>query len=194
MPKNEHAEQLGAGRGMARRKLLKLGALAGALLLPMPALARPVPPESERIVTLYNVHTGEQLRTLYWSGGSYLPDALRQIDFILRDIHSNTIKRTDPRLVDLLHRIEAKLGAGQGIEVLCGYRTPKTNALLRREGMPCARNSFHLSAQAVDLRVPGRSLRQVHRAAMALRGGGVGYYPHAHFVHVDVGPVRYWHR
>ncbi len=177
---------------LRRRELLRFGACATALLLPLPALARTAPRESERTLRLYNLHTGERLNSTYWAAGRYLPEAQTDIDLILRDHYTDEVTAIDPGLLDLLYRIQSGLGAAQGLDVVCGYRSPATNAELVREGRVHARNSYHISGQALDFRVPGRDLRQVRKLAMNLSGGGVGYYPRSHFIHVDVGPVRHW--
>lgn len=184
----------GDGRAPAlrRRALMRWGACAAALLLPLPALARTAPNERERTLKLYNLHTGERITSTYWVQGSYLPEAQKDIDLILRDHYTDEVTVIDPGLLDLLHRIQSGIGAAQGLDVVCGYRSPETNAELVREGRVHARNSYHISGQALDFRVPGRDLRQVRKLAMSLRGGGVGYYPRPHFIHVDVGPVRHW--
>ncbi|MFI5024099.1 MAG: DUF882 domain-containing protein [Alphaproteobacteria bacterium] len=177
---------------LRRRELLRFAACATALLLPLPALARTAPRESERTLRLYNLHTGETIKATFWSGGRYLPDAQAEINRILRDHYTDEVTAIDPSLIDLLYRIQSGLAAAQGLDVVCGYRSPATNAELVREGRVHARNSYHISGQALDFRVPGRDLRQVRKLAMNLNGGGVGYYPRSHFIHADVGPVRHW--
>lgn len=148
----------------------------------------------ERSLVLHQLHTGERLKAVYFAAGRYQPDELRRVDHLLRDWRMNRTRPTDPRLLDLLvalnHRLET--GSATPIEVVCGYRTPETNAMLRRRSESVARNSLHMRAMAVDLRIPGRSLRAVRNAALSLRGGGVGYYPRADFVHIDTGAVRAW--
>ena len=184
----------GDGRASAvgRRALLKWSAGAAATLLPLPALARTAPGEHERTLKLYNLHTGERIKATYWAEGNYLPEAHKEIDLILRDHYTDEVTDIDAGLLDLLYRIQTRIAAAQGLDVVCGYRSPETNAELVREGRVHARNSYHISGQAIDFRVPGRDLRHVRKLAMSLRGGGVGYYPRAHFIHVDVGPVRHW--
>jgi len=177
---------------LRRRELLRFGACATALVLPLSALARTAPNESEKELRLYNLHTGERLKAVYWTKGQYLPDARAAINQILRDHYSDEVTEIDPSLLDLIYRIQRGLGAQDGLDVVCGYRSPETNAELVAEGRVRAVNSYHISGQALDFRVPGRDLRQVRKFAMSLAGGGVGYYPRAHFIHVDVGPVRHW--
>ena len=192
MPRDSYAEPIGRARVLRRRDLLKLGAFAGALILPMPALARIAPNHKEKTLKLYSLHTSESLNTTFWADGWYVPDAFPEIDRFLRDQHTGGIKKTDRGLVELLYEIQTRLRTQQGLEVTCGYRSPKTNAMLLQEGRAHAVNSYHLYGKAVDFRVPGRDLRQVREVAMTLQGGGVGYYPRAEFIHVDVGPVRHW--
>jgi len=180
-----------------RRRFLCNGMAALALaLLPTPALATlrtaaaTLPPE--RTLTLYNIHTGESLRTAYWRRGAYLPAALGEIDYLLRDHRTGDVQAIDPSLLDLLSTLHATMQSREPIHVISGYRSPATNAALRNQGHGVARHSLHMQGLAVDFELPDRDLVAVHRAAVALRGGGVGYYPDSGFVHVDVGPVRYW--
>ena len=116
------------------------------------------------------------------------------VDRILRDWRADRARPTDPALLDLLWALRRRLGTGdRPVEVACGYRTPETNAMLRRrDAAGVARDSLHLRGMAVDISVPGRSLREVRAAAVGLRRGGVGHYPRSGFVHVDTGPVRCW--
>lgn len=192
MLSDDTAEQIGRARGFPRRHLLKIGAFAGALMLPMPALARIAPDPREKTIKLYSLHTNESVNATFWADGSYVPDAFPEIDRFLRDQHSGAIKKIDRQLVELMYEIQTRLGTQQGLEVTCGYRSPTTNAMLLREGRVHAAHSYHMYGKAVDFRVPNRDLRQVRNVAMALQGGGVGYYPRDQFIHVDVGPVRHW--
>lgn len=186
---------------LQRRELLKLGALTAlACMTARPALAAvlaPRPPrgprERERSVRLHNLHTGERLRTVYWADGSYLPDALADVDYILRDFRANKVHPIEPRLLDLLHALHHSLDTREPFGVISGYRTPETNAMLAAHSRGVARHSMHIVGKAVDIRIPGRSTRAVRDAALALHAGGVGYYPASRFVHVDVGRVRRWH-
>lgn len=174
-----------------RRFVLRLAAplaLSLASLTPRPAAAA----IRERALALHHCHTGESLRTVYFADGRYLPEALRAATHHLRDWRVNKAQPIDPALLDLLWALRQRLEATAPIEVLSGYRSPETNAMLRRRQGGVARNSLHMRGMAIDLRVPGRSLGTLRRAAMSLKGGGVGYYPRSDFVHIDTGPVRYW--
>jgi uncharacterized protein YcbK (DUF882 family) len=175
---------------MDRRGVLRLGFGMFFSLGTSSALARTAPPP--RALALENVHTGEKLRATYWERGTYLPDALAEFDRILRDYRTNETTEMDPRLLDLLHVLRVRLDSHRPYEVFSGYRSPSTNAALFEEGHHVALHSFHVLGKAIDIRLPGRSVAAVRRAALQLGRGGVGYYPRLRFVHLDVGPVRRW--
>ena len=145
-----------------------------------------------RAVSLHNLHTGEALNAVYWADGRYLPDAMQRIEWLLRDHRTDEIHAVDPKLLDLLVDLQSRLHTHAPFEVLSGYRSPQTNAMLASISDGVAQNSLHIEGQAVDIRVPGRRLHHVRAAAVSLRSGGVGYYPHSDFVHIDTGRVRYW--
>jgi uncharacterized protein YcbK (DUF882 family) len=146
----------------------------------------------ERALSFYNTHTGDTLKTVYWAQGSYFPDALEEINRILRDHRSGEVKPIAPGLLDLAHRLRRMLDTDGPIHIISGYRSPATNARLASQGGGVAKHSMHLEGAALDLRLPGRDLKDVHRAALALQGGGVGYYARSEFVHIDIGRVRRW--
>jgi uncharacterized protein YcbK (DUF882 family) len=144
---------------------------------------------------LHHLHTGESLDVVYRVGNTYLPGAMAELNHFLRDSRTAAVKAYDPREFDLLHNVLVKLGDPRGvIDVVCGYRTPWSNNFLRTRGADTgvAKNSQHMQAKAIDIRVPGVRTRELRDAALSLRAGGVGYYPVSQFVHVDVGPVRQW--
>jgi uncharacterized protein YcbK (DUF882 family) len=146
----------------------------------------------ERSVLLHHRHTGETLRSVYYADGRYQPAALAAATHHLRDWRDQTQLPVDPKLLDLLWSLRSALETSAPIQVFCGYRSPETNAMLRRTRHGAARHSLHMRAMAIDLQVEGRSLSGVRRAAVALKGGGVGYYPRSGFVHLDTGDLRYW--
>ena len=117
---------------------------------------------------------------------------MAEIDRNLRDFRTGDVHPIDPQLVDLLHDLRLKMHSKSPFEVISGYRSPATNAQLASASGGVVRKSFHLRGMAIDIRLPDRNLRQLRNAALALRRGGVGYYPKPDFVHVDVGPVRSW--
>lgn len=144
-------------------------------------------------LTLYNTHTAERITTVYRRGDKFVPDALAKLDFFLRDHQTNEVRHFDPRLYDILSDLTTSIGhPGGQIDIVCGYRTPKTNESLRAHTSGVAKNSLHIQAEAIDLRMPGVDTLKLRKAALALARGGVGYYPHSDFIHVDVGRVRQW--
>ena len=175
---------------MSRRRFLCLGTagLAG-LLRPAPVTAAL---GGGRTLSLHNLHTGEFARTTYWADGRYIADGLSQIGWLLRDFRSGEAHDIDRRLLDLLVVLNDRLETGEPFEVISGYRSPATNAMLVATTGGVAAASLHVVGMAIDIRVPGRPLERVRDAARALRGGGVGYYQASNFVHVDVGRIRYW--
>lgn len=179
------------------RRSLILGAVAAAGVLAAglrPTTAAPPHPQVDavRALAFRNLHTGEELRATYWEGGRYQPDALAEINRVLRDHRTGDVATMEPALLDLLHRLHRAMDAGQPFHVISGYRSPKSNAALAARSTGVARKSFHMAGMAIDVRLPGRPLKSLHKAALALGGGGVGYYPKSDFIHVDIGPVRRW--
>lgn len=146
----------------------------------------------ERQLELYNSHTGESLKTVYWAVGKYLPSALRDVNWLLRDHRSNETIAIDPDLLDLLYNLSTTLDTRPSFQIISAYRSPATNAMLRMVSSGVAEHSQHIKGKAVDIRLPGHSLAIVRRAALSLQGGGVGYYPWSNFVHLDTGPIRSW--
>ena len=175
----------------ARRDLLGLAAAAATGLIAAPAIALPRVP-THRALAFHNLHTGEALDIVYWAEGDYLHDATRRIEYLLRDFRTGATHSIDPRLLDLLTVLRERLRTTAPYQVISGYRSPETNAKLHRIDEGVSTNSLHLQGQAIDIRVPGRASSAVRHAALSLKAGGVGYYPRADFVHVDVGRVRWW--
>jgi uncharacterized protein YcbK (DUF882 family) len=151
------------------------------------------PHGQDHVLRLYNTHTGERLEIVFRRGQQYIPGALGKLDYFLRDHNTGEVRHFDPRLYDILADLTASVGHPSGeIDIVCGYRTPSTNELLRAHTTGVAKNSLHIQAEAIDLRMPGVDTLTLRRAALALRRGGVGYYPHSDFIHVDTGRVRQW--
>lgn len=179
---------------LSRRKFLRMGIFAASTtLFPYPTFAfahKSV--SSERYISFYNVHTGESLNTIYWYEGMYLSDALAEINHLLRDYRTDETKPIDTRLLDLLWSIKTRFDARDPFHIFSGYRSPRTNALLRKRRKGVAKNSLHIRGKAADVDLPSVRLSSLRKAAMGIRAGGVGYYPRNSFVHLDVGPVRYW--
>lgn len=177
--------------GVSRRSFLALGlgAAASMAVSPLEAAVRALP---ERGLHLYNTHTGEFLKTTYWSQGQYIAKSLVQINKFLRDHRNGEVHPMDPRLLDAMVAVHKKFGAKGAIHIISGYRSPQTNALLAANSDGVAHNSLHMTGKAVDIRIPGQSVKVVGRAAKSVRAGGVGTYPSSNFVHMDTGKVRYW--
>ncbi len=182
-----------SGNEMSRRKVLGLGIVAAAAtLVPSKLFAAVEAYPEDKWICLYNVHTHEYLDTLFWKNGSYLPEALNKISHLFRDTRNGKVKSINKDLIARLHSLQMKLKNKEPIQIISGYRSPRSNAMLRKQNKRVAKNSFHMYGKAADIRVPGISTKGVRRAAMDLRIGGVGYYPRSKFVHIDVGEVRFW--
>ncbi|WP_448192059.1 DUF882 domain-containing protein [Azospirillum sp. sgz301742] len=179
---------------VGRREFLRLGFAATAaatVLQPAESLALVKAPP--RRLAFVNMHTGEQVKAAYWAQGRYLREGMREINRLMRDHHNGAVHAMDPRLLDVLFHLQNRVGTRGPIQIVSAYRSPQTNAMLQ-EADPdgVATHSYHMEGKAVDIRIPGLPLRTLHRAALSLRAGGVGYYPSSNFVHVDVGPLRRW--
>ena len=147
----------------------------------------------ESRLRLHHSHTGERIDIVFRRGDAYDPEALNELNHFLRDHRSQEVHRYDPRVFDLLADLTASVGRPDAeIEIVCGYRSPASNAFLRATTTGVAKNSLHMKAEAIDIRIPPINTYRLRNAALALQRGGVGYYPQSGFVHVDVGPVRRW--
>lgn len=156
-------------------------------------MARPsLAVEPERRLALLNLHTGERLSTVYWAGGRYLDEAVAELARVLRDHRSGEVGPMAPGLLDLLHGLAGALGATGPVEIISGYRSPASNEWLAQNSTGVSRKSLHTLGMAADIRLPGRPLEDLHRAALDMKAGGVGHYPDSGFLHVDVGRVRAW--
>ena len=147
-----------------------------------------------RQISMYSGRTGESLNTIYWIDGHYIDEALQEINHFMRDWRFNKTIGIDPRTIDIMTAAHRLLETDEPYLLLSGYRTPKTNAMLRARSRGVAKNSLHSKGQAGDLRLKTRSVTQMANAAIACRAGGVGKYRRSNFVHMDCGPVRTWSR
>jgi len=181
------------GRAVPTRRQLLIGgaslALSIAALRPAAAGTRPA---TERRLAFRNLHTEEQLETVYWRDGDYDATALDAINHILRDHRTGEIKDIDPNLLDSLDRLQDELGTREPFQIISGYRSPKTNARLAGSSDGVAKRSLHVEGKAIDVRLASCDIATLRDAALALRAGGVGYYPKSDFVHLDIGRVRAW--
>ncbi|CAO3417390.1 DUF882 domain-containing protein [Azospirillum doebereinerae] len=165
--------------------------VAPVLLGSSPVEAAPLAGGVRRIA-LHNINTNERFDGVYWADGHYKPDALKKLDVLLRDHRAKQVCRYDPRLFDLLARVHQTLDSEDPFEVICGFRSRRTNAMARRRSRGVAKESYHTRGMAIDIRLPDTQLRAISETAKAMHGGGVGFYPRSGFVHLDVGPVRSW--
>ncbi|MCF1428243.1 MAG: DUF882 domain-containing protein [Shewanella sp.] len=145
-----------------------------------------------RFLNMVNLHTGDRYQADYWLDGAYQQGALDKFNYVLRDHRDNLVAPIDTRVFDILHRLQLKLAKDGEFEILSGYRSPHTNAMLAARSNGVAKHSYHMKGMAVDIRMPGVKLASLRDAAKSLKAGGVGYYPASDFVHIDCGPVRYW--
>lgn len=183
-----------------RRNLLKLAAsatMATSLLgvfAMQPSLAKEAVTK-ERELRLFTPALGETTRIIYWiPDEGYIRESLDEVSWALRDRRTKTAKLYDPHVLDQLYALRLQLGYHKPTHALSGYRSPQTNAMLGRQQRGVARNSLHMSARAIDIRMPGTATSSIRKAALALNAGGVGYYSRSNFVHVDSGQVRSWGR
>jgi uncharacterized protein YcbK (DUF882 family) len=177
-----------------RRSFLKI-ASAGLAVLSLgvmkafPAHARKTIGHS---VSIKNAHTGEVYDGIYRVGGYYIPEEFKKISHVMRDHRENKSRSMDPKLIDIISGVQKACGCSEPVGLLSGYRTEKTNKMLRRSSSGVAKKSYHIKGKAADIKLEGIRARVLCDKAMKLRKGGVGYYPRSGFVHVDTGKVRHW--
>ena len=177
-----------------RRNFLKLGLVgAGTSVIPNTLFgAFGQKGLFEKKISLYNVHTDEKLDRVFWADGEYIDESLDEISYLFRDFRQNSIIDIDKELIDTMYNVQSLVGNYKRINVLSGYRTRKTQNMLRHSGHHVAKDSMHSYGKAVDIDMDRTSVRHLMNAAKVLRKGGVGYYPRNGFVHIDTGKVRSW--
>lgn len=176
---------------LSRRGFMLFGIASAGLLSTSPALAK-IYTSSERKLSFYNTHTTEEISTVYWADGDYVADGLQNLNRVLRDHRSGDVYPIDTELLDLLFVLRNQVESRKPFQVISGYRSPQTNAILHRNSSGVANRSYHMQGMAIDIRLNDCDLNHLHKAALALHSGGVGYYPGSNFIHVDVGPLRNW--
>ncbi len=179
---------------ISRRQFLGFTGLVGLSTIAPSVFANSgtAPAQGERRLRLRNLHTNEYIDAPYWIEGEYQLDALQSLNHCLRDHRSGEVIDMDPALIDTIYGLQSTLEDRGEIHIISGYRSPKTNAALRQQNTGVAKKSLHMQGRAVDLRLPKQSLQQTRRAALAMKSGGVGYYPKSNFLHLDTGRVRHW--
>ncbi|MFZ7174786.1 DUF882 domain-containing protein [[Pasteurella] aerogenes] len=177
----------------SRRRWLSLGGVVlGMSLLPSHLLAVVSTPRP-RILSFRNVNTGDKISAEFRVGQGFSSTVLEQMNYLMRDRRNNQVHKMDPKLFAKFYAIQHSLGLrATEIQVISGYRSPVSNAAMHRKSRGVASNSYHMRGQAVDFRIDGVALSKVKLVAEQLNNGGVGYYPHSNFVHIDTGPVRTW--
>jgi uncharacterized protein YcbK (DUF882 family) len=189
---SRHATDLSSAPQPGRRRfLIAVGGVCGAMasFASMPVLAAS---RGSRCVSFFHTHTGETLTAAYFRDGSYQAECLAQVDHLLRDFRTDDVHPIDPALLDILFDLQSRANRDGPFEVISGYRSPATNAMLHRRSEAVAQHSMHLEGRAIDVRLTGYATRQLAADARVLSRGGVGYYERSNFVHVDTGRVRYW--
>jgi uncharacterized protein YcbK (DUF882 family) len=173
----------------ARRRFLQ-GAGAALVLLPLSAAWARTP--VRRSLSFVHTHTGERLSTVYFEDGEYRIAELTRINELLRDFRTCDVHTIDTGVLDILADLRVLADRDEPYEVISGYRSPQTNAALRRHSSGVAEHSMHLQGRAIDVRLPGFPTRRLRELALGMGRGGVGFYPQTDFVHLDNGRVRYW--
>ena len=180
--------------GLTRRALLRAFAVTTVVAAPTYANAFGFLRGAGDIrkISIYSSRSGETLESVYWIEGEYIPEAMNEVNRIMRDWRSGDVIRIDGRTIDIMAASHALMDTSEPYMLLSGYRSPATNRMLRSRSSGVARNSLHMKGQAADLRLKSRSVSQMARAAAACNAGGVGKYSRSNFVHMDCGPVRTW--
>lgn len=183
-------------KGVTRRGLI--GAFAATALVAAPTYSNAFGllrgAGDIRKLNMYSGRTGERINMIYWIEGKYVPEALREVNRFMRDWRTDSAIKMDTRTIDILAASHRMLDTDTPYLLLSGYRSPRTNAMLRSKSRSVAKNSLHMKGQAADIRIQGRSVSQISRAAISCSAGGVGKYSRSNFVHMDCGPVRVWGR
>ncbi len=179
---------------LGRRRVLAFGFGAAALAVASPlkgALAA-LPQGGLRTLGLVSTHTSEKITATYWRDGVYDQGALKDISYVLRDFRTGEAAAMEPQLLDLLVELHRRTGSRKAFQVISGYRSPKTNAMLASASGGVAKRSLHMEAKAIDIRLHDVALSDLRETAIGMKAGGVGYYKKSDFVHVDTGRVRQW--
>jgi uncharacterized protein YcbK (DUF882 family) len=175
-------------RHFLRQTGLACGVFGALAALPSFALGSPRP----RSLRFVHTHTGETLNTTYFNGSDYDAPALLKVDHLLRDFRTGDSKQMDPALLDVLWALQSFADRDATFEIISGYRSPATNAMLHQHSSGVAEHSQHILGKAIDVRLTGYSTRRLSEHARRLARGGVGFYAASDFVHVDTGRVRFW--
>ena len=164
-----------------------------ALIVSTNSLQTVVANGDTRAIALQHTHRDDSITVTFKRNGRYDDEALKKLNYFLRDWRNDDQTRMDPQLFDILWEVTREVGSEEPIRIVSSYRSPATNAMLRRRSRGVAKFSQHMLGKAIDFNINGASVEQLRVVAMRLQRGGVGFYPGS-FVHVDVGSVRHWPR
>jgi uncharacterized protein YcbK (DUF882 family) len=178
--------------GISRRTVLHSGAALAGVSLGGFGASLFAAEQDVRSIALTNLHTGEHLQTDYFRNGGYVQEALDQIEKVLRDFRNGERHVMDPKLMDYLVDVAAKVGAKPSFSVISGYRSPATNEKLHEKSSGVSQHSLHMQGRAIDVRINGVDCADLAASALQLKRGGVGYYKASNFVHLDTGAFRTW--
>ncbi len=176
-----------------RREFLKLttGGIALATFLPTQVFAASAKGKAKEL-SFKNIHTGERLSSRFFLDNRFITSELHKIAHICRDFRRNEIHEIDKELLIQVNAVQTLLNTNAEVQIISGYRSPATNERLRSNSNGVAKKSFHMLGKALDFRLKGVPLKEVRDAAVALKAGGVGYYPNSNFIHIDTGRARAW--
>jgi uncharacterized protein YcbK (DUF882 family) len=177
-------------RAISRREVL--GMMAGSALLLSPLSALCAQSVANRCVSFVHTHTGEKLSVNYWCDGAFQSQCLTPLNHFLRDFRTGEVANMDTGLLDILYNLQVLADRDAVYEVISAYRSPLTNAMLRKSSSEVAQKSLHMEGKAIDVRITSFSTRKLQQLALANQSGGVGFYAKSDFVHLDTGRVRSW--
>ncbi|UJF25202.1 DUF882 domain-containing protein [Suttonella sp. R2A3] len=189
----EHGDDCPCCTHQHRRTFIKTLAVASAGIL-LPSEWVKAASSRERLIKMHNPHTGENLRTVFWTPDyGYIQPSMNQINTFFRDFRQNKVVPIDIDLLNILHYVQSNIGQSRTLELHSGYRSPATNNMLASRSNNVGKKSYHMRAQAADISVKGIGSRELKSIAKRLNAGGIGLYRGSSFIHVDSGPVREWY-
>jgi len=172
----------------------RIGLAAALLFFGSQSLESVIANGETRTLSFHHLHTGEDITITYKQDGKFDEAALEKLNWFMRDWRVGQPIKMDPYLFDLIWEVNREVGAKEPVQVVCGYRSPSTNAMLRASSRGVAQFSQHMLGKAIDFYIPGVELTQLREVGLKLQRGGVGFYPTSGwpFVHLDTGNVRHW--
>lgn len=180
----------------ASRATQRIGLATLFLIVGSKGLQNAVANGDTRTISMHHTHSGEDITVTFKREGRYNDDGLKKVNWFLRDWRTDEPTKMEPQLLDAVWEVQREFGKDKVIHIISAYRSPNTNAMLRRRSGGVARHSLHMLGKAMDFHIPGVPLEDLRAAGLRLQRGGVGFYPSSGspFVHMDVGNVRHWPR